>query len=110
MALKPPEATASATFEDEDRGPDQARPESPSGWCAFRDDQDQWLVIDLGSPQQINKIELIKTHSDDKYVSSFTLSFSLNGQDWSSYNNNQVTWLVSTYNDNDENNIDYDDC
>ena len=76
---------------DGDRGPFQARPESPSGWCAFFDDQDQWLAIDLGSEQQISKIELIKTHSDDKYVSSFKLSYSLNGQVWRSYNQNQVT-------------------
>ncbi|XP_074627543.1 uncharacterized protein LOC141885641 [Acropora palmata] len=90
LALTPPEATASATFEDGDRGPYKARPESLSGWCAFWDDQDQWLAIDLGSEQQIIKIELIKTHGDDKYVSSFTLNYSLNGQVWRSYNQNQI--------------------
>ena len=109
LPLTPPEATASATFEDGDRGPYQARPESPSGWCAFWDDQDQWFTIDLSSEQEINIIELIKTHSGDKYVSSFTLSYSLDGQVWRSYNQNQVTRLVWTYNSTDKKHIDYDD-
>lgn len=70
--------------------PYEARPSNPNGWCAFHDNTQQWLAIDLGISQPINKIELVKRSSDDKYVTSFTLSYSDDGQTWTAYNSSEV--------------------
>lgn len=67
--------------------PYQARSSSPYPWCAFYDDVNQWLAIDLGTSQTINKIEIVTHNSDTKYVTSYKVSYSDDGQSFTRYSN-----------------------
>ena len=71
--------------------PYEARPSNPNGWCAFQDNKNQWLAIDLGTSQPINRLELVKHSSDNKYVTSYTVSYSNDGQSWTAYNSSEVS-------------------
>ena len=70
--------------------PYQARPSSPIAWCAFKDNVNQWLAIDLGTSQPINKIELVTHNSDTKYVMSYKVKYGDNGNSWTWCNSGQV--------------------
>ena len=88
--MNSPSASASATYADTRMAPYEARPSNPNGWCPFHNNAGRWLAIDLGTSQQINKIELVKHNSDTNYVTSFKVSYSDDGQSWTWYNNGQV--------------------
>ena len=83
-------ATGEGTFIDGVKGPAEARPGSPTGWCAFYENHNEWLAIDLGTPQPVQKIELIRLNSDTNYVTSYRVEHSNDGNLWDSYNNGQV--------------------
>ena len=83
-------ATGEGTFIDGVKGPAEARPGSPTGWCAFYEYFNEWLAIDLGTPQPVQKIELIRLNSDTNYVTSYRVEHSNDGNSWDSYNNSQV--------------------
>ena len=83
-------ATGEGTFIDSVKGPAEARPGSPTGWCAFYEYFNEWLAIDLGTPQPVQKIELIRLNSDTNYVTSYRVEHSNDGNSWDSYNNGQV--------------------
>ena len=83
-------ATGEGTLIDSVKGPAEARPGSPTGWCAFYEDVNEWLAIDLGTRQPVQKIELIKLNSDTNYVTSYKVEHSNDGISWDSYNNGQV--------------------
>ena len=82
-------ATGEGTFIDSVKGPAEARPGSLTGWCAFYENHNEWLAIDLGTPQPVQKIELIR-FSDTNYVTSYRVEHSNDGNLWDSYNNGQV--------------------
>ena len=83
-------ATGEGTLIDSAKGPAEARPGSPTGWCAFYEDVNEWLAIDLGTPQPVQKIELIRLNSETNYVTSYRVEQSNDGNAWDSYNNGQV--------------------
>ena len=84
------DATGERTFIDSVKGPAEARPGSRTGWCAFYEGVNEWLSIDLGTPQPVQKIELITLDSDANYVTSYRVEHSSDGNSWDSYNNSQV--------------------
>ena len=83
-------ATAEGTYEDSNMAPFEARPSSPTPWCAYYDKIGEWLAIDLRTSQPVNKIELVKLNSDTKFVTSYTVEHSNDGQSWHSYHYGQV--------------------
>ena len=82
--------SANETYVDTNMAPYEARPSNPNGWCAFTNNAGQWLAIDLGISQPINKIELVKHNSDTNYVKSFKVRYSDDGQPWTWYNYSEV--------------------
>lgn len=82
------------TFNNTDYAPYGARPSSPNPWCSTSDVSGQWLSIDLGTPQSVNKIRLEKKSSDTGYVLTYTVKYKNDGESWTDYNNNEVLNLV----------------
>lgn len=70
--------------------PDSAHLFSHSGWCAKRNDENQWLQYDVGPPRQITGI-VTRGHGGwehrrhTAWVTSYTLSYSNDTLVWFSY-------------------------
>ena len=86
--------SANDTFTNTDYAPYRARPSSPDPWCSSSDASDDWLTIDLGTSQSVNKIKLEKKSSDTGHVLTYAIEYSNDGQSWTYYNNNQVLDLM----------------
>ena len=59
---------------------------APSGkagaWCAKKNDVNQWLQIDLGTPTTVTKVATQGRQDSSQWVTSYTLSYSLAGSFW----------------------------
>lgn len=87
--------SASDTFSNTDYAPYRARPSSPVPWCSNSDSSGNWLTIDFGTSQSVNKIRLKKKSSDAGYVLTYTVKYRNDGaESWTDYNNSQVMDLV----------------
>ena len=86
--------SASDTFANNDYAPYRARPSSPAPWCSNSDASGNWLAIDLGTSQSINKIKLEKKGSDTGHVLTYTIQYMNDGESWTDYNNSQVLDLM----------------
>ena len=94
MGLADTSYSANDTFTNTVYAPYRARPSSPDPWCSSSDVSGQWLTIDLGTPQSVNKIRLEKKSGDTGYVLTYTVKYKNDGESWTDYNNSQVLNLV----------------
>ena len=87
--------TASSVLED-NHGPGNARLHFQSGsgrtgaWSAKNNDKNQWLQVDLGSLAVITEIATQGRHGSPQWVKSYTISYSLDGDDFHTYDNGKV--------------------
>lgn len=87
--------SANGTYKNTHYAPYRARPSSPVPWCSNRDHSSMWLAIDLGASHSIDKIELVKSVSDTRYVLTYKVSYrNVIGDDWTDYNDSQVLALM----------------
>ena len=54
-------------------------------WCANRNNVNQWLQIDLGTPTTITKVATQGRQDASQWVTSYSLSYSLTGSYWVQY-------------------------
>ncbi|KAL9978622.1 hypothetical protein ACROYT_G016159 [Oculina patagonica] len=54
-------------------------------WCAKTSDVNQWLQIDLRTPTTVTKVATQGRQDDSQWVTSYSLSYSLNGSFWVQY-------------------------
>ena len=54
-------------------------------WCANRNNVNQWLQIDLGTPTTITKVATQGRQDASQWVTSYSLSYSLAGSYWVQY-------------------------
>ncbi len=54
-------------------------------WCAKTNDVNQWLQIDLRTPTTITKVATQGRQDASQWVTSYSLSYSLNGSFWVQY-------------------------
>jgi len=62
---------------------------APSGkagsWCAKKNDVNQWLQIDLGTPTTVTKVATQGRQEHNQWITSYSLSYSLAGSFWVQY-------------------------
>ena len=54
-------------------------------WAAKKNDVNQWLKIDLGTPTTVTKVATQGRQDADQWITSYTLSYSLAGSFWVKY-------------------------
>ena len=54
-------------------------------WGVKRNDVNQWLQIDLGSPTTVTKVATQGRQDSSQWVTSYSLSYSLTGSYWVQY-------------------------
>ncbi|KAL9978605.1 hypothetical protein ACROYT_G016141 [Oculina patagonica] len=54
-------------------------------WCAKKNDVNQWLQIDLGTPTTVTKVATQGRQEASQWVTSYWLSYSLTGSFWVKY-------------------------
>ena len=54
-------------------------------WCAKKNDANQWLQIDLGTPTTVTKVATQGRQDSSEWVTSYSLSYSLTGSYWVQY-------------------------
>ena len=62
-----------------------ARSGNAGAWCVKTNDNKQWLQIDLGSPTTITKTATQGRQDASQWVTSYSLSYSLNSLYWVQY-------------------------
>jgi len=62
-----------------------ARSGNKGAWCAKTSDYKQWLQVDLGSPTTITKTATQGRQDYSQWVTSYSLSYSLNSFYWVQY-------------------------
>jgi len=62
---------------------------APSGkagsWCAKKNNVNQWLQIDLGTPTTVTKVATQGRQDASEWITSYSLSYSLTGSFWVQY-------------------------
>ena len=59
-------------------------------WCAATNDQNQWLQVDFGTEMMISGVATQGRQAINQWVKSYSLSYSLDGRTFYSYQNNKV--------------------
>ena len=59
-------------------------------WSALRNDVHQWLQVDLGAKTEVTGIQIQGRQDVDEWVTSFTISYSSNGTNYTLYQNSKV--------------------
>ena len=59
-------------------------------WSALRNDVHQWLQVDLGAKTEVTGIQIQGRQDADQWVTSFTISYSSDGNTYTSYQNSKV--------------------
>lgn len=54
-------------------------------WAAKKNDVNQWLQIDLGTPTTVTKVATQGRQDSDQWITSYSLSYSLTGSFWVQY-------------------------
>ena len=54
-------------------------------WCAKKNDVNQWLQIDLGTPTTVTKVATQGRQESSEWIPSYSLSYSLTGSYWVQY-------------------------
>ena len=54
-------------------------------WAAKKNDVNQWLQIDLGTPTTVTKVATQGRQDADQWITSYSLSYSLAGSFWVQY-------------------------
>ena len=54
-------------------------------WAAKKNDVNQWLQIDLGTPTTVTKVATQGRQDVDQWITSYSLSYSLAGSFWVQY-------------------------
>ena len=54
-------------------------------WCAKKNDVNQWLQIDLGTPTTVTKVATQGRQDSGQWITSYSLSYSLAGSFWVQY-------------------------
>ncbi|GHJ40967.1 discoidin domain-containing protein [Streptomyces sp. TS71-3] len=73
-------ATASASSkEDDDHGPDKATDGDPNTRWASSHEDDQWIAVDLGSPQAFDRVDLAW---EQAYAQTYVVQVSTDGSTW----------------------------
>ena len=55
------------------------------GWCAKKNDVNQWIQIDLGTPTTVTKIATQGRQDNSEWITSYSLSYSLTSSYWVQY-------------------------
>ncbi|GHH83479.1 hypothetical protein GCM10018793_45680 [Streptomyces sulfonofaciens] len=71
-------ATAS-TKEDDDHGPGNATDGDPNTRWASEHEDDQWIAVDLGSPQAFDRVDLVW---EQAYAQTYVVQVSADGSTW----------------------------
>ena len=72
-------------------GPDRARVNQPNArgragaWVAKKRNANQWLQVELGRPAKVTGVATQGRHEAHQWVTSYTVSYSLNGQKFRAY-------------------------
>ena len=56
-----------------------------TAWAAGQNDQNQWIQVDLGEQKIVTKIATQGRNNYDQWVTSYVVSYSLNGQTFNQY-------------------------
>ena len=64
------------------------------GWSAKTNDKNQWLQIDLGSTMKVNKIATQGRQDTSQWVTSFQLSYSIDGSSFLPFGSARVSSLI----------------
>ena len=56
-----------------------------TAWAAGQNDQNQWIQVDLGEQKIVTKIATQGRNNYDQWVTSYGVSYSLNGQTFNQY-------------------------
>ena len=56
-----------------------------TAWAAGQNDQNQWIQVDLGEQKIVTKIATQGRNDYDQWVTSYGVSYSLNGQIFNQY-------------------------
>ena len=59
-------------------------------WCVATNDQNQWLQVDLGTEMMISGVATQGRQAINQWVKSYSLSYSLDGRTFYSYQNYKV--------------------
>ncbi|XP_033105774.1 uncharacterized protein LOC117108037 [Anneissia japonica] len=69
-------------------------------WCAQSNDQSQWLQINLGEPHTISGVLTQGRSNNDQWVTSFTVQYKMDGQDWTDIVDSNGNVNIFTGNEN----------
>ena len=68
------------------------------GWCSnIRDSKNDWLQIDIGKVIHVCGIATQGDRNGDEYTTDFELSFSADGNSWTSYMDDNNVKVVNIY-------------
>ena len=56
-----------------------------TAWAAGQNDQNQWIQVDLGEQKIVTKIATQGRNNHEQWVTSYVVSYSLNGQTFNQY-------------------------
>ena len=59
-------------------------------WSALQNDVHQWLQVDLEVKTEVSGIKIQGRQDADQWVTNFTISYSINGTTYTSYQNSKV--------------------
>ena len=63
---------------------------SPSSWSARRNDQNQWIQVDLGRKEVVTAIATQGRSNYNQWVKTYSVSYSLDGKAFEPYKINDV--------------------
>lgn len=79
-------SSSSASSSRPSHEPEKAQLLSHTGsWCAAQENEDQALQLDFGETMMLTGVATQGHHSNDEYVSKYTLEYSLDGAIWFEY-------------------------
>ena len=87
----PDSALTASTINDGNHAAMRARLNLAAGsgkagsWCAKKNDVNQWLQIDLGTPTTVTKVATQGRQDASERITSYSLSYSLAGSFWVQY-------------------------
>ena len=67
-----------------------------SAWCPKTGSENQWLQIDLGEMTAVTKVATQGRYNSEDRVTTYTLSYSVDGKHWAGYKQHAIDRIVLT--------------